>query len=97
MATGSHTNKKNGVKLFYSSKSIKLSSMKKIRDYAWPPNFDSYIELILKRYGNAVLYPGRWLDSLQILMTLYPQSGEWELHFMLHRCFMEDRDTVDLR
>ena len=22
--------------------------MKKIRDYAWPPNFDSYIELILR-------------------------------------------------
>ena len=26
--------------------------MKKIRDYAWPPNFDSYIELILSQIGK---------------------------------------------
>lgn len=43
-----HSNKKKSVRLFYSSKSFKVQSMQKICDYAWPPNFDSYLELMLR-------------------------------------------------
>lgn len=43
-----NSNKKKSVRLFYSSKSFKVQSMQKICDYAWPPNFDSYLELMLR-------------------------------------------------
>lgn len=40
-----HSNKY--IVLRFSTKSIKLKTIMKIGDYAWSPNFDSYIELIL--------------------------------------------------
>lgn len=49
MATGPHKNKEMVLPM-----SIKLSSLKKIWDYAWPPNFNSFLELILNNNGLLI-------------------------------------------
>lgn len=53
---------------------MKLLSMKKIREYAWPPNIDSYIELILR---HLILYEHTRIEEFEWIKYTTQWSVAW--------------------
>lgn len=66
MATGPHCNLLKLFCIFIHQRVNKIWSIKKIGDYAWLPNFDIYIELILK----GLTYTPRDYNSCQECLHL---------------------------
>lgn len=87
-ATTKGQHKKNDVRLFYSLKSVKWYSMKKIRgyDYASPSNFDSVPRYILYNlrlctFHNSLLHCK--IDFFRHKTRIWFRSGELANHHIL--------------